>query len=262
MDILLIFVIASIFALIGLGLGFGLGTLRKSGSAQSDGAPPGLPKERVELLRVWRVERTGKMIALVEGKPVSPTHMTEEQKASLTQVVAGMQKLIGESEPAKPAPPPAAVPSPVERPPARPEPAPPAAADPLPEPQQAGAPPPDEPAVPGQPSTAYFADSLPEPVSLRKALTSNPFKISVPGVAPKPASAPKSIVEQIDEILQEKLAASSSTEEVKLQEIPNGMAVMIGFKRYESVDAVPDPTIRTLIKEAAREWNERASRRR
>jgi len=120
----------------------------------------------------------------------------------------------------------------------------------------------DEP-PPGQAQKVYFVDTLPEPVSLRQALTSNPFKINVPASIQKPASAPKTIVEQIDEILQGKLVDSPFADrEIQLKEAPHGMTVLIGSYKYEGIDAVPDPAIRALIKEAAREWNEKVSRKR
>jgi hypothetical protein len=121
----------------------------------------------------------------------------------------------------------------------------------------------EEPIPTGQAQKVYFVDTLPEPVSLRQALTGNPFKINVPSTSQKPVSAPKSIVEQIDEILQTKLLDTPYAKRgIQLKEAPNGMMVLIDSYKYEGLDAVPDPVIRALIKEAAREWNEKVSRKR
>ena len=115
----------------------------------------------------------------------------------------------------------------------------------------------------GQAKKVYFADTLPEPVTLRQALASNPFKINVPASSQKPVSAPKTIVEQIDEILQSKLVDSPyAKQDIQLKEVPNGMMVKVGNYEYEGIDAVPDPAIRALIKESAREWNEKVSHKR
>ena len=76
-------------------------------------------------------------------------------------------------------------------------------------------------------------------------------------------SAPKTIVEQIDEILQSKLVDSPyAKQDIQLKEVPNGMMVKVGNYEYEGIDAVPDPAIRALIKESAREWNEKVSHKR
>ena len=117
--------------------------------------------------------------------------------------------------------------------------------------------------APEQPQKVYFADTLPEPVTVGQALLSNPFKIKAPPASQKPASAPKSIVEQIDEIFQAKLVGTPlESQNIQLKESINGMTILIGSYKYEGIDAVPDPTVRNLIKESAREWNEKVSRKR
>lgn len=71
--------------------------------------------------------------------------------------------------------------------------------------------------------------------------------------------APKSIVAQIDEILQEKLLGTPMEKRgVRLVEFPNqGMVVLIGLDKYEGVDEVPDEEIRQLIRSAVKEWEAR-----
>lgn len=66
----------------------------------------------------------------------------------------------------------------------------------------------------------------------------------------------KSIVAQIDEILQEKLENSPlSSRGVRLVEIPGqGIAVMVGLTRYNDVEDVPEEGIRNIIHEAVNEW--------
>lgn len=65
-----------------------------------------------------------------------------------------------------------------------------------------------------------------------------------------------SIVEQVNAILQRKLAVSPlKNMGILLMEIPNkGMVVMIGADQYPDVDSVPDIEIRALIQSAVREW--------
>jgi hypothetical protein len=80
----------------------------------------------------------------------------------------------------------------------------------------------------------------------------------VPDIPPEP---PKSIVAQIDDILQEKLEGTPlSKRGIRLRELPNQhMAVMVGLDQYEGVEDVPDEEIRNLIRSAVSEWEKRVS---
>jgi hypothetical protein len=71
----------------------------------------------------------------------------------------------------------------------------------------------------------------------------------------KEAETPRSMVEQIDEILQELLVETSHAERaVRLMEGPDGTArVLIGIDNY-SIEEVPDDEIQELIKQAVAEW--------
>ncbi len=78
------------------------------------------------------------------------------------------------------------------------------------------------------------------------------------GVPPPPA---KSIVAQIDEILQELLKGTAQENRgIRLMELPGkGMVVMVGLNQYQGVDEVPDEEIRGLIRSAVSEWENRVS---
>jgi hypothetical protein len=71
-----------------------------------------------------------------------------------------------------------------------------------------------------------------------------------------PAPAPESIIEQIDKVLQVKLATSPFKERgIRLTEGPGGIVIIKdGVNRYEGVEAVPDPMIKTLIQQAVSDW--------
>lgn len=74
----------------------------------------------------------------------------------------------------------------------------------------------------------------------------------------KPAPAPKSIVQQIDEILQEHVANTPmAAVGVKLQETPQGVLVWIGKESFQGVDSVPEGEAKKLIKAAVKEWENR-----
>jgi hypothetical protein len=78
----------------------------------------------------------------------------------------------------------------------------------------------------------------------------------------KPAAPNASIAAQIDEILQEKLSGLPDEKRaIRLMELPGkGMVVMVGLDHYDGVDAVPDPEVRTLIRECVAEWEQRMGR--
>lgn len=83
-------------------------------------------------------------------------------------------------------------------------------------------------------------------------------------VIPKPAVGPKSMVEQIDDILQEIVSHSAfSQRSVKItQDVRDGIIVWMDGGRYPGLDSVPDPEIKKLIRAAAAEWERRSDRAR
>lgn len=99
-----------------------------------------------------------------------------------------------------------------------------------------------------------------------------PAAVSAPAPTPPlpadPAAKPAietarktSIVEQIDAILQEKLADSALADKgIRLTEEPqHGVAVWVGLQRYAGIDAVPDAEIVKLIRASAAEWERQNS---
>ncbi len=72
-------------------------------------------------------------------------------------------------------------------------------------------------------------------------------------------SSGKSIVAQIDAILQEKLAVSALKHRgIRLMESPNGgMTIWVGLESYTAIDDVPDAEVVAVIRAAVQEWERR-----
>jgi hypothetical protein len=116
-------------------------------------------------------------------------------------------------------------------------------------------------------STTPLPEPIPEPTDPR----STPLR--VPGLIPslvaaavasnnekvRPAPA-KSIVQQIDDILQEMVAGTPLVEKsIRLVDEPtHGVIVWIGLEHFEGINNVPDLEVRTIIQAAVREWEKRS----
>jgi uncharacterized protein YajQ (UPF0234 family) len=72
----------------------------------------------------------------------------------------------------------------------------------------------------------------------------------------EPVTRAKSIVEQVDDILQEILAEKGLvSKNIRLTEMPNkGVIVWTGKEFYEGIDSVPDEEVKGLIKLAVKRW--------
>lgn len=71
----------------------------------------------------------------------------------------------------------------------------------------------------------------------------------------------KTIVEQVDDILQDILIAEGQKERnIRLSEMVNrGVIVWIGQKYYEGIESVPDDEVKEFVRRAVRIWEDTAS---
>ncbi len=112
--------------------------------------------------------------------------------------------------------------------------------------------------------------SPPRPAPALQADPGASGRVSPPRPAPTPPSPPLAkpaedqpadqpgIVEQIDRILQARLAASPlANRSVRLQPSPDGgVIVWVGLQKFASVEEVSDPEIRAILQAAIKEWEQ------
>ncbi len=73
-----------------------------------------------------------------------------------------------------------------------------------------------------------------------------------------PAFTAFNLAEQIDEILQAKLAAQNIRTEMKIHSAPGGgIRIQVDDRFFNAVDDLDDPTARSLIQSAIKEWERR-----
>jgi hypothetical protein len=144
-------------------------------------------------------------------------------------------------------------------------------------PLQAPAPQPPAEALAGAPSlnsknidsAGFSADRtpLPVPVSSQPVVKPiiNPFEFVVKAFQTdvKKPDTTKTLAEQVDDILQEKLAESPLKDKgIRLMDtLDRGLVVWVGLEKYDGVDAVPDEQVKAVLREAVDEWGKRASTR-
>ncbi len=210
--------------LVGVGVGIALGILVASLRAERSGgggAASTKPDYMVEIANIWQDKRSGQPYPEVNGKIIRfPADLTAGQRDRL----AGMfELLLGWLKPSS-------------------------ASD-------------DRPSAPKVAVAPLKPEADPYMVM---PTTSQPPKISPIDIVARaiqsevriPASQEKSIVMQIDDILQTKIAGTPlESQGIRLVELPSkDLVVMVGLTQYEGVDAVPDPEIQKLIREAAADW--------
>jgi hypothetical protein len=216
-------------------------------AAPASSNPAGLE----EIVRLWDEGSTHALVVDVNGQliHVAP-ELSSEQRAKLESVQERLSNWLGKSlQPLKPLQPAQPMQSP--------------AADGF---EKLVV---DNLAASGAPDTSLPSDiplvSTEETAQTIKKPSLNPLDVIVKAFQTdvvKP-DTPKSLAEQVDEVLQEKLTVSPLRGKgIRLLDLPGkGLVVLVGLDKYDGIDAVPDEQVKAILREAVDEWGRRASGR-
>lgn len=211
---------AILLALIGVVIGFLLGalvfTLRRESSPQPASRKLVLSDEKDDL-RIWRDGKDASLVIEIEGASYHrESDLDAEQSRRLTRLINELRAFMRAPSP-PPVPPPSA-------------------------------------------QTESLKPAVTQPAGEGKRTSLNPFQIFTRSLRPLEKAGPddidKSIVAQIDEILQESLEGTNlADQDIHLLEGPDqGMLIEVGLERYTDIEAVPEAEIRGLIRQAVSEW--------
>jgi len=222
----------------------------------------------IELLRLWKEKETGKMFVETSGHLLaSSAPLNPSQKKRFIDLIKELAIWTG--IPANEVPP-AAI-EPVSKPASFPAATIPNGVQPTfdkPTMVSAGTQVKTNPLPAAVPESSLPTPPPPTPISAigtQSIAPPVPYKALTPVPASKPISEPTkkpaaSMVEQIDEILQEIIQRSDNpARRIKLVEERNqGVIVWVGQDHFNGIDAVTDDSARELIRAAAKEWERRA----
>jgi hypothetical protein len=190
-----------------------------------------------EILRLVRDPVNGKILTEMDGKILPPSKdMNEDQRKILMQLARDWVEWLGYRGP-----------------------------------QAASKPDQQAASTPTAPTLKPEGSLLKYTAASRQPLTTTPAVEPIPAV-PKlfptrtvePRPAPKSIVGQIDDVLQEMLAQNNMQGlAIRLAEEPQqGVIVWVGTTRYIGIDSVTDTNIKAVVHAAVTEWERRSEKSR
>lgn len=197
--------------------------------------PPESPRDLVSVLHLKRIRLTGELVVEVDGRQytraaeINDANVRRAVDLSQQDLVRWLQSSEGTSVAASIVEPPVSNPQPLTP-------------NPL-----------SSPVIAREPSPTAA------PPTRLQIPSTNPFQqmkvLRERAKQPKTAE-PKSVVEQIDEILQRRLAGSEhDARGISLRpSSAGGVQVLIGSETFDGVDSVRDEDVRAIIQAAVREW--------
>jgi hypothetical protein len=171
------------------------------------------------ILRLW-LDAAERPALDLDGQSVDTTHITETHRKRLVSLMNVMRPWIEGKSSTAPVP---AAPQPVTSAPV---------------------------------STPIIQVPPPAPKSIFSSL---PLPTLLPGQKDEPPAVPLSIVAQIDEILQARLAIGPLADrDIKLLEAPDGsVIVQIGSQKFAGVGEVTDPEVQSVLRAAIAAWEKK-----
>lgn len=114
-----------------------------------------------------------------------------------------------------------------------------------------------------RPEAVETKPEKPHQTEVKPAVTPSPaagLKIPSPTKVIAPVKPVSSIVSQIDDLLQTRLAASPlASRGIRMVESETGgVLVYIGLEKYEGVDAIPDPEVQAFIRQCVAMWEKQS----
>lgn len=229
-----------------------LSTLRDDDAAPGeDPVPPGGQKGRyTPIARLWRSQSQGKLIVEVDGKSlVGAAALDEAQREKLEFAARDLRAWLGMG-PAAAKSAPAAPPASEAEPASQLDRAAPVSGGSSPWP-------PDElEPDPGQ----NLRQAVAQPARFKASARPAAQKVDPtrPVEDPKAPPGSKSIVMQIEDILQDMIAGTAlDGRDIHVSEDPvRGVIVMVGPDQYEGIEAVPDHEVKAAIQAAVAAWEQ------
>jgi hypothetical protein len=236
----LVVIIALIIILIGVIIGAAVRRPRPARAAKpaNKGATPARPRLQ-EILRLSRDPDTGRVVTEFQNRIIRDPHtLSKGEHDYLVRLAKDWYTWLGVPEPQPAAKVEASPTVPVSSP--NPADTAPAAVESMPA----------EPVAP------------PPPASVAPVVAVPPAQVNPAAAELLQSPIPRSIVEQVDDIVQEKLAAHPGPiPTIKLKEDPyEGVIVWVNQTKYIGIESVTDPDVRAIIRSAAVEWEHRTEK--
>lgn len=197
--------------------------------------PGGLKGKYVPVTRLWRDRKTGNLVVEVEGKSlVGSQPLSEAQRFELEQAARDFRSWLGMGLAAS------------QQSYAGPS---------APQNQTSEMTKPEENFVPVMQTAGPTPETAKSQANVIASQTVRVVKPAKPVAVVDPAPVNKSIVMQIEDILQDMISGGPHENRIHLSEDPvHGVIVHVGDQQFEGIDSVSDPEIKAILRSAVAAW--------